>query len=74
MAKNALLASIPSENNSALINSQIQKFNQKMWIIGFQAGATMIVSGSAVVNSENPKETITYMRDIVNQAIQKTPA
>nr|XP_011432354.2 ribulose-phosphate 3-epimerase [Crassostrea gigas] len=38
------------------------------------AGATMIVSGSAVVNSENPKETITYMRDIVNQAIQKTPA
>lgn len=45
-----------------------------MWIIIFQAGATMIVSGSAVVNSENPKETITYMRDIVNQAIQKTPA
>ena len=28
----------------------------------------MIVSGSAVINSENPKETIDYMRDVVNQA------
>lgn len=57
-----------------LLTPKYRKFNQKMWIIVFQAGATMIVSGSAVVNSENPKETITYMRDIVNQAIQKTPA
>ncbi|KAK3101982.1 hypothetical protein FSP39_007812 [Pinctada imbricata] len=37
-----------------------------------EAGANMIVSGSAVVKSENPRETIQYMRNIVDEAIQKS--
>ena len=31
----------------------------------------MIVSGSAVIQSENPRETIQYMRNIVDDALQK---
>ena len=31
----------------------------------------MIVSGSAVVQSDNPRETIQYMRNIVEDALQK---
>lgn len=38
----------------------------------FQAGANMIVSGSAVINSDNPRETICYMRNAVEEAIQKS--
>ncbi|KAL4229542.1 hypothetical protein ACF0H5_012581 [Mactra antiquata] len=36
------------------------------------AGANMIVSGSAVTGSENPRETINYMRNVVEEAIQKS--
>ena len=32
----------------------------------------MIVSGSAVVKSDNPRETIQYMRNIVDDAFQKS--
>ncbi len=37
----------------------------------FQAGANMIVSGTAVVKSDNPRETINYLRRTVDEAIQK---
>ncbi|XP_048236462.1 ribulose-phosphate 3-epimerase-like [Haliotis rufescens] len=36
-----------------------------------EAGANVIVSGSAVINSDNPRETISYMRHIVDEALQK---
>ncbi|XP_041372295.1 ribulose-phosphate 3-epimerase-like [Gigantopelta aegis] len=36
-----------------------------------EAGANVIISGSALVNSDNPRQTINYMRNIVNEAIQK---
>ncbi|KAH3700390.1 hypothetical protein DPMN_075366 [Dreissena polymorpha] len=36
------------------------------------AGANMIVSGSALINSENPRETIRYMRTVVEEAIQRS--
>lgn len=35
------------------------------------AGANLIVSGSAVVGSDNPRQTISYMRMVVDEAIQK---
>ena len=38
----------------------------------FQAGANMIVSGTAVVKSDNPRETINYLRRAVDEAIQKS--
>ena len=38
----------------------------------FQAGANMIVSGTAVVKSNNPRETINYLRRAVDEAIQKS--
>jgi hypothetical protein len=31
----------------------------------------MAVSGSAVINSPDPKKTISYMRDIMNLGIEK---
>ncbi|XP_045207529.1 ribulose-phosphate 3-epimerase-like [Mercenaria mercenaria] len=36
------------------------------------AGANMIVSGSAVIGSDNPRETMNYMRNVVEEAIQKS--
>lgn len=36
------------------------------------AGANMIVSGNAVITSENPRETMNYMRNVVEEAIQKS--
>ena len=42
------------------------------FINSLQAGANMIVSGSAVIQSENPRETIQYMRNVVDGAIEKT--
>lgn len=38
----------------------------------FQAGANMIVSGSAVVKSDNPRETIKQLRNVVEEQIQKS--
>ena len=37
-----------------------------------KAGANMIVSGSAVVQSDNPRETIQHLRNVVEDAIQKS--
>ena len=37
----------------------------------FQAGANMIVSGSAVMKSDNPRQVIGYMRQAVDDAISK---
>lgn len=37
-----------------------------------EAGANMIVSGSAVVKSDNPRETMRHMRNIVDDSIQKS--
>lgn len=37
----------------------------------FQAGANMIVSGTAVVGAEDPGKVIATMRDIVEGSIQK---
>ncbi len=36
-----------------------------------EAGATIIVAGSAIIGSENPERTIKEMKDIVNQVIEK---
>lgn len=36
------------------------------------AGANMIVSGNAVITSDNPRETMNYMRNIVEEAFQKS--
>ena len=40
-------------------------------LIMFQAGANLIVSGSAVMKSTNPRETIQILRCAVNEAMQK---
>jgi hypothetical protein len=32
----------------------------------------MIVSGSAIMGSDNPRETMNYMRNVVEEAIQKS--
>lgn len=45
------------------------KNNKK--IVSFQAGANMIVSGTAVTGSDNPGKVISSMKDIVNSAIIK---
>lgn len=37
----------------------------------FQAGANMIVSGSAVVGSADPRTVIALLKDVVLEAIQK---
>ncbi|XP_076456120.1 ribulose-phosphate 3-epimerase-like [Babylonia areolata] len=37
-----------------------------------EVGANVIVSGSALVKHDNPKEAIDYMRAIVNEAIQNS--
>jgi hypothetical protein len=37
----------------------------------FQAGANMIVSGTAVIGAEDPGKVIATMRDIVEGSIQK---
>ena len=37
-----------------------------------QNGANVIVSGSALVKHDNPREAIDYMRSCVNEAIQKS--
>ncbi|XP_029634869.1 ribulose-phosphate 3-epimerase [Octopus sinensis] len=36
------------------------------------AGANMIVSGSAIINSDNPRQTINFLRMTVEEAIQKS--
>ncbi|GAB1597747.1 ribulose-phosphate 3-epimerase-like [Argonauta hians] len=36
------------------------------------AGANMIVSGSAIINSDNPRQTISFLRMTVEEAIQKS--
>ena len=41
-----------------------------MYFFLFQAGANMIVSGTAVVRSDNPKETILYLRRAVEEVAQ----
>lgn len=37
----------------------------------FQAGANMIVSGTAVIRAEDPGKVIATMRDVVEGSIQK---
>ena len=37
-----------------------------------QAGANMIVSGSALMKSDNPGEVIQFMRNMVDDSIQKS--
>jgi ribulose-phosphate 3-epimerase len=37
-----------------------------------RAGANMIVSGSALVESQEPKKTIEYMRQIIDEHLEKT--
>ncbi|XP_052805055.1 ribulose-phosphate 3-epimerase-like [Mya arenaria] len=37
-----------------------------------EAGANMIVSGNAIMKSDNPRETIQYLRNVVEEAIQKS--
>jgi len=37
----------------------------------FQAGANMIVSGTAVIGAEDPGKVIATMRDVVEGSIQK---
>ena len=36
-----------------------------------QAGANMIVSGSAVISSDDPRSVIALLRTVVAEAIQK---
>ncbi|XP_067686679.1 ribulose-phosphate 3-epimerase-like [Haliotis asinina] len=36
-----------------------------------EAGANVIVSGSGIIKSDNPRETISYMRHIVDEVLQK---
>ena len=36
----------------------------------FQAGANMIVSGTAVVKSDNPKQTILELREAVQKRLK----
>ena len=38
----------------------------------FQVGANVIVSGTALVKHDNPREAIQFMRATVNEAIQKS--
>lgn len=36
------------------------------------SGANMIVSGTAVINAQNPRQVMQHMRDVVNEAIQRS--
>ena len=44
------------------------------WCLSFylQAGANMIVSGSALMKSDNPGEVMQFMRNMVDDSIQKS--
>ena len=56
----------------SIAKSRISHDTAQIFLCSYlQAGANMIVSGSAVIKSDNPRETIQYMRNIVEDALQK---
>lgn len=51
-----------------MCNFNIVKLNKKYFYF-FQAGANMIVSGTAVIQAENPPQVIKLLKESVNKWI-----
>lgn len=72
-------AEVRNSNNTVYLNNHLKTLNWSFWgsliLCVFshllQAGANMIVSGSAVIGSDDPRSVIALLRTVVAEAIQK---